>query len=227
MHLVFVGVIARRLELEDAAVVVEDVGRGQRDLAHRGARRRQHRGGPLEQRMGIAGRRAPRPGCGKSRSAGAADARSTAMRLLRQQHAAQQRDVFEAAADDPQGVEIVALHLDADPAELAKARLVADDAAECRRADHRAAGLGAERQRHLEIGDSRGRAARRAAGRVRGIVRMDGRPGMAVGELGRHRLAEDDARGRADQRDAGRIGKRPVAADRSASRARSACRRCR
>ena len=36
------------------------------------------------------------------------------VRLLRQQHAAQQRDVLEAAADDAQRVEIVALHLDAD-----------------------------------------------------------------------------------------------------------------
>jgi len=81
------------------------------------------------------------------------------VRLLGEQHAAQQRDVFEAAADDPERVEIVALHLDADPAELAKARLVADDAAERRWTDRRAAGLRAKRQRHLEIGDSRGRAA--------------------------------------------------------------------
>ena len=43
-----------------------------------------------------------------------------------------------------------------------------------------------------------------------GIVRMDGRSRMAVGELGRHRLAEDDARGGADQRNAGRVGKGPM-----------------
>jgi hypothetical protein len=141
---------------------------------------------------------------------GAADSRSS--RLLRQQHPAQQRDVFEAAADDPQGVEIVALHLDADPAEFAKARLVPDDAAKGRRTDGRAAGLGPERQGHLEIRDGSGRAARRAARCMVGIMRVDRHTGVAVGEFGGHGLAEDDARRRADQGDAGGVGKRPVAA---------------
>ena len=67
-------------------------------------------------------------------------------------------------------------------------------------------------ERHLEIGDRRGRAARRAAGRVRRVVRIDRRPGKAVGEFGRHRLAHDHAAGHAQQRDAGGVGERPVAA---------------
>ncbi len=66
--------------------------------------------------------------------------------------------------------------------------------------------------RHLEIGDRGGRAARRAPRRVRRVVRMNGGAGMAVGEFGRHCLAEDDPAGGADQRDAGGIGKGPVAA---------------
>src|SRR6516165_6820287 len=91
-----------------------------------------------------------------------------AMWVQSQQHAAQQSHVFKAAADDPQSVEIMALHLDTNPAELAKARLIADHAAERCRTDHRAPSLRAERQWHLEICDRCSRTARRAARRMGG-----------------------------------------------------------
>ncbi len=143
---------------------------------------------------------------------GAAERRSTGRARLHLQCRAHQRDVIEAAADDAERIEVVALHLDADPAELAKARLVADDPAECGRADRRAAGLRAEPDRHLEIGDRRGRAARRAARRVRRVVRVHRLARMTVGEFGRHRLAEDDPARRTGQRHAGGVGKGPVAA---------------
>src|SRR5919204_6646796 len=45
-----------------------------------------------------------------------------------------------------------------------------------------------------------------------GVVRMDGRTGMAVAKFGGYRLAEDHAARGTDQRDAGGVGKRPVAA---------------
>src|SRR5262245_36696550 len=45
-----------------------------------------------------------------------------------------------------------------------------------------------------------------------GVVRVDGRTGMAVGEFGSHGLAEDHAARGTDQRDASGVGKRPVAA---------------
>src|SRR5262249_5331930 len=121
-------------------------------------------------------------------------------------------DVFKTAANNAEGVKVMALHLDADPAELAKTWLVPNDAAKGRRADGRAARLRPERQRHLEICDGRRRPARRAAGGVLRIVRMDGGAGGAIGEFGRYSLAEDHAARRADQRDAGGVGKGPVAA---------------
>src|SRR5262249_28923472 len=135
-----------------------------------------------------------------------------AMGVLRQQDPAQERDIFETAADDPHRVEGVALHLDADPADLTKAWFLADNTAECGRANGRAAGLSAEGQWPLEIGYGRGRAARRAAGRMGGVVRMGRWARMAVGKFGRYGLAEDHAPRGADQRDASGVGKRPVAA---------------
>jgi len=96
---------------------------------------------------------------------------------LGQQHGAHQRDILEAAADHPQGIEIVALHLDPDAAELAKARFVADDAAKRRRPDHRAAGLAAERDRHHAGRDGRARSRRRTAREVGQVPRVPrGRP---------------------------------------------------
>ncbi len=104
------------------------------------------------------------------------------------------------------------MHLDTDPAELTKAGLVPDDPAKGGRADRRAAGLRAEPDRHLKIGDRCGRAARRAAGGVRRVQRVHGLARVAVGEFGRHRLAEDDPACGAGQRHAGGVGKGPAAA---------------
>ena len=154
--------------------------------SHAGVRHRPMRGGPALRSM-RAGRR-------------------------RQDRGAQRRQVGDRAAEDAERVEVVALQFDAAAGELAEARLVADDAAERRRADHRAAGLGAERRRHLEIGHRRGRAARRSARRMRRVVRVDRRAGEAVGEFGRDGLAHDRAAGHAQQRDAGGVGERAVAA---------------
>ena len=193
-------------------MVVENVGRGQRDIPHRGSGRREPRRRSARAAPGYRRRRGPMPGCGKSRCAARRTRGRPGAGLAPAARARISATSSRLRQMTPERVEVVALHLDADAAELAKARLVADDAAEGRRPDRRAAGLGAEPDRHLEIGDRGGRAARRAARRVRRIVRMDGFPGMAVGEFGRHRLAEDDPAGGADQRDAGGIGKGPVAA---------------
>src|SRR5215471_20689093 len=121
-------------------MMVENVRRFQRHFPHLRAGGTQHRSGMLEQGASVAIGVLPGGGPAKAdrRRPGIA---IEAMRLLRQQYAAQQRHIFETAADDPERVEVVALQFDADPAELAKARLVADDAAERRRTDHRAAGL--------------------------------------------------------------------------------------
>ncbi len=68
---VFVGVVARRLEIEDAAVVFEDVGEFRREayVGNPRAGRRQFRGGAFDQRLRRARRRAPRRGCGTGRCA--------------------------------------------------------------------------------------------------------------------------------------------------------------
>src|SRR5215831_10369487 len=121
------------------------------------------------------------------RSAAKANARCAGaavdpVNVLRRQHRAHQRNVLEAAANHAEGIEIVALHLDADTAELAKARFVADDSTKRGRPDRRATSLRAEADRHLKIGDRRSRAARRAARRVRRIVRMNGFAWIAVGK---------------------------------------------
>src|SRR6266852_954625 len=106
------------------------------------------------------------------------------MRRPIDERGAQQRQIVEVAAEDAERVEVVALQLDAAAAEFAEARLVADHPAKRRGADHRAAGLGPERGRHLDIGDRGGRPARRAAWRVRRVVRVYRRTGEAVGEFG-------------------------------------------
>ena len=88
VNLVFVGVVACRLEFEDPAVMVENVGRGQRNVPHRGARGRQYCGRVLEQGMSVA------IGVLPGRCAAKADPRRgglavDASRLLRQKHPAQ------------------------------------------------------------------------------------------------------------------------------------------
>ena len=125
--------------------------------------------------------------------------------------AAEQGDVVERARHQAQRVERMALHLDADAREVAEGRLVADHAAIGGRPDHRAAGLGAEGERHMAVGHRGGRARRRAARRVAGIVRIGGRAGMAVGEFRRHRLAHDHGVGGPAERHAGGVAERHLA----------------
>ena len=67
--------------------------------------------------------------------------------------------------------------------------------------EHRADRLRAERQRHHARRDGRGRARRRAAGRVAVVPRVSGRRRIAISELRGHGLAERDRTGRADARD--------------------------
>ena len=74
-------------------------------------------------------------------------------------------------------------------------RLEAVHAAERRRADDRAGGLAAQRERHHAGGDRGCRAARGAAGRVLGVVRIARLAGREVRALGGHRLAEDHRAG--------------------------------
>ncbi len=111
----------------------------------------------------------------------------------RHHRSAEQRDVVDRARHDPDRVERLGIGVHARRREHIEARLEADDAAIGRGTDHRAAGLRADRQRHHEIGDRRGRAARRSAGRETEIVRVAGRAGMAVGEFGGDGLAEQHA----------------------------------
>ena len=125
--------------------------------------------------------------------------------------AAEQRDVVERARHQAQRVDRMALHLDADPREVAEGRLVADHAAIGGRPDHRAAGLRAEGERHMAVGHGGGRARRRAARRVAAIVRIGGRAGMAVGEFRGHRLAQDHGVGGPAQRHAGGVAERHLA----------------
>ena len=60
-------------------------------------------------------------------------------------------------------------------------------------------------------GDRRGRAARRAAGRALGIVRIAGLAGMEIGVLRGHGLAHDHGAGRAQPGDRGRVAPRRAA----------------
>ena len=120
--------------------------------------------------------------------------------------------VLHGVGENPQRVQRIGHGLHAGPVDAAEARLKADDPAECRRADHRAAGLRAERKRHHVIGDGRRRTARRAPRRMRGIARIASRGRMQVGELRRRRLAENHAARAPQQRHRRRVGARPVAA---------------
>ncbi len=209
--LVFVGVVARRLERENPVLVVEKVGRDRGGVGDGGTGCGQPRRGALKQGLGVGARVLPG---GRAAKADAGRARCPVDRAagLHLQRRAHQRHVVEAAADDAKRVEVVALHLDADAAELAEGGFVADNPAKRRRADRRAAGLCAEPDRHLEIGDRRGRSARRAARRVRRVQRVHGLARVTVGEFGRHCLAEDHAARGPGQRDAGGVGKGPMAA---------------
>ena len=82
-------------------------------------------------------------------------------------------------------------------------RLHGKDAAEGARPYDRPVGLAAQRDRNHIRRDGGGRSRRRAPGRTLGVMRITGLAGTEIGELGRHRLADDDR--------AGRIGARTAA----------------
>src|SRR5207302_565312 len=125
--LIFEGIVARRLEIEDAAMVLQDIREGCRKfhIADRGAGGGQPRGAALDQRLGrrLGMLPARGPADADSRRRGLAIDR---MRRTGDERRVQQRQIIEAAADYAERVEVVALQFDAAAAEFAKARLVAD-----------------------------------------------------------------------------------------------------
>ena len=127
------------------------------------------------------------------------------------QHAGKKRRVVDVAGINPDRVETVGERLDPGAADQPKTRLVADNAAKRGRADHRARGLRAKAERHHAVGDRRGRAARRAAGSVRRVVRVCG-PARGEGrEFGGDGLAEHDRTRGAGERHARGVRRRPMA----------------
>ena len=84
-------------------------------------------------------------------------------------------------------------------------RLEAGDAAKRRRPDHRARGLGAERDRQHAGGDGSARTGRRASRRMGEIVRIARHRRHHGGEFRGHGLADDDAAGAARQRHRGGV----------------------
>ena len=121
------------------------------------------------------------------------------------QHIGDQRHVLDRAAVDADGIERRRLRQHAGARNDAEGRLEAVDAAEGGRADHRALGLRAERQRHHVGSDRRRRAGRRAAGRVLEVARVAGAARNVGGKLRGDGLAEDDGTGGAQRRDAGGV----------------------
>ena len=90
-------------------------------------------------------------------------------------------------------------------------RLHGKDAAEGARPYDRPVGLTAQRDRNHLRRDGGGRSRRRAPGRALGVMRITGLARTEIGELGRHRLADDDRAGCAQPGDDGRIVARTAA----------------
>ena len=99
-------------------------------------------------------------------------------------------------------------------------RLQAEQAAERGRHADRAVGVGAERERHQPAGDRAARAARRAAGHARQVVRIARRAvvhvlaGEVVGVLAHVERADQHGAGRLQPRDQRRVARRPAARSR-------------
>jgi hypothetical protein len=113
-----------------------------------------------------------------------------------------EREVARAARERAEVVEAGDERIAAVARQPAVGRLQAEDAAQRRRHADRAVGVGAERERHLAGRDRRGRAARRAAGHAREVVRVARRPVVAV--LGREAVGVLVHVERADEHRAGR-----------------------
>ena len=102
--------------------------------------------------------------------------------------------VLHGTREDAHVIEGAAEREDPVARDGAEARLVAHDAAEGRRPDHRAQRLGADRHGHEPRRHRRRRAARRAAGRMGGIPGIARLAGMAEGEFGGDGLAPSPGR---------------------------------
>ena len=148
VQLVFVGVVARRLEIEDAAVVVENVGEVRREPISE-TRAPAADSAPAVRSISacVAASARSQAGVRQKPMRGARDAavdrRGAAASSIAARNGAMSSSVRQMM---PSVSRLWHCILMPTAAELAKARLVADDAAERRRADHRAAGLRAERR---------------------------------------------------------------------------------
>ncbi len=118
----------------------------------------------------------------------------------------EQSRVGNRARECPQGIEAVGKRLDTGARQRAMSRLVADDAAVARWADHGAGGLRAVSERHHAIGHRRGRAAGRTAGRMQRIVRICGLARIEPGEFGGDGLAQHQRARGACKRNTGCVG---------------------
>src|SRR2546430_16263857 len=123
MLLVFVGVVARRLEGENAPVMLQDIGEWRRERHLADPRAGSFKAGraAFDQRLGR------RVGALPGRGAAETDARRRrrAVDLMRgagDERGTQQRQIIEAAAEDAERVEVVALQVDAAAAQFAEAR---------------------------------------------------------------------------------------------------------
>ena len=127
-------------------------------------------------------------------------------RIVAGEHVEDQRQVIERTREGADMVERARQHQRAGARDQAVARLDGEHAAERARADDRAVGLRADGERHHAGGDRRGRARGRTAGRVVRVARIARLARMEIGELGRHRLADDDRAGVAQLAHGGGVG---------------------
>ncbi len=186
--------------------------RGQFQLADDRARPAERRRSRLHG-FGCARRGARPVGRAANRDAGAPRRHGPGRQVVMHvEHVAKQAQVIERAGVAAERVQRGRVKLQPFPAHRPPGRLEREHAAEGGRADRRAAGLGAERQRRLEVRHRRRRAAGGAARRARQVMRV-ARRGEAPGggELGRVGLAEDQRARRPQGRDRRRVRAGPVA----------------
>ena len=141
-----------------------------------------------------------------------------------------ERQVPRGARQRPHVIEARHEREGAGAGEAAVGRLQAEDAAERGRHADRAVGVGAERDRHQPAGHRRARAARGAAGHMRGVVRVARGAvvhvlaGEVVGVLAHVERADEDGAGSLQPRDQRGVGGggRAVAVDLGAGQRRQA-----